>query len=252
MANMGLYGAIGGAAKGIEKGALMDMEEARETRLKNLGAKHQQETNRLSQEQRTADQTARDAAQQEYSLETLAQGQENTMARDQQKRDWDREDRPDYEIQRDASGNISGQIDQTTGKWESAGTTARGGAYRDSKPADAKMIEFLSQPGDDGQPRMSFEEARDWVKQRGGMSPQDFKRDLVGKIAAYGDVDMDYVDTLVEGVYGQQSGPQSPGDMNAPGDYNTMFDKIKAQSPNASDATIQKYISEKYGITPDG
>lgn len=125
MASMGMLGAMAGAAGGVQKGAMMQMEEDRERRLAEIRGRIQSKNQEASDTRRHQDRMAELKQQDEYSLQRHLQEDkdararidlqdEKARARTADDRAYQESNRARYEDILDKDGNIVGSRNMQT------------------------------------------------------------------------------------------------------------------------------------------
>lgn len=118
MASMGMLGAVSGAAGGMAKIMMGDIEEARNMRLEQLRSTNARETNKMNNDQRHANSMEQAAKGQEYSLAELAARGEQDTAQMQAEADLKKSQQPQFEDVYDDSGAVEGQRNSQTNEYK--------------------------------------------------------------------------------------------------------------------------------------
>jgi len=250
MASMGLLGAVSGAAGGASKMLMADMEEARATRLENLRTTNTRETNRINNDQRNEQAMAQLDKGQEYSLAELAQrGEQDSAKLDQQAAIKEAErvaGQKTYTDELDDEGNLIGQRESGTNKWGAAGESTRANTAK--TPDKLVIAKFLQDAG------VAQGDIVDYVS--GNKSPETVKRELTLKLAEDPMRDPENlpseVDAIMQMIYPEGGAGETAKPQAAAGrSYEEMFATLKEKNAGKySDADIQKYLKEKYGVSP--
>jgi len=247
MASYGFLGALGGASKSVSDGMLMKMEEAKEGRLAELRGGidrenrsvelEQRHGNALAlQEQKQTNTAASDATRHEQSLAELKQRDEYDTAGKQ----FDIDSEPTFTQKQDASGKLTGQVNDRTNEWSRAGDTSgvRGG----SAPSDAQMIDYLVGHG------MKREYATEKVMSRSGTGRDDFRRQLmlkmIGSTDDFGErLSSEEMSSRLDSSMGMAYPDASKS--GVPQSYDDAVQMLKGKYQDWDDAKIDRYIAAK-------